>query len=140
MYGCKWRSSVRSFVRSFVHSFIRSFVHSFIYVCVDEGLSYFFIEICFCIDTEIKVAKTFGVSKVLLQEAMPPKKIKKLTQRKKRAASQSCSPLALRAKVDRTFNKRFKSGNSCPENLTTGRVLRVESFLLSSLQSSKLTL
>ena len=64
---------------------IRSFVRSFIHVCVDEGLSYFFIEICFCIDTEIKVAKTFGVSKVLLQEAMPPKKIKKLTQRKKRA-------------------------------------------------------
>mgnify|MGYP006907047268 CR=1 FL=1 len=64
----------------------------------------------------------------------------KLTQRKKRAASQSCSPNALRAKVDRTFNKRFKSGNSCPKNLTTGRVLRVESFLLSSLQSSKLTL
>ena len=39
-------------------------------MCVDEGLSYFFIEICFCIDTEIKVAKTFGISKVLLQECI----------------------------------------------------------------------
>ena len=49
---------------------IRSFVRSFIHVCVDEGLSYFFIEICFCIDTEIKVEKTFGISKVLLQECI----------------------------------------------------------------------
>ena len=63
----------------------------------------------------------------------------KLTQRKKRAASQSCSPNALRAKVDRTFNKRFKSGNSCPKNLTTGRVLRVESFFTTSLEKTPLT-
>jgi hypothetical protein len=46
------------------------FVRSFFHVCVDEGLSYFFIEIWFCIDTEIKVEKTFGVSKVLLQECI----------------------------------------------------------------------
>ena len=63
----------------------------------------------------------------------------KLTQRKKRAASQSCSPNALRAKVDRTFNKRFKSGNSCLKNLTTGRVLRVESFFTTSLEKTPLT-
>ena len=58
-------------------------------MCVDEGLSYFFIEIFFSIDKEIKVPKTFEVSKVLLQEAMPLKKKTKLSQRKKRAASQS---------------------------------------------------